>query len=445
MIEPRHLNDLLSLLRFASISTDPAFQAQMQLCADWIRSKFTNMGLECQIHETPGHPIVLARSPRDPAKKTVLIYGHYDVQPVDPLKLWTHPPFEPYLENGIVYARGATDNKGQFLAHILGVQETVASGQPLPVNLIFLIEGEEEIGSPHLPAFLEKYRQELACDIVVISDTGMLAPGVPTFTYGLRGITALELTLKGPSKDLHSGIYGGAVANPLTELCRLIATLHDAEGRVAVEGFYEDVRELQDWERQAWAQLPITDTQLLALTGSPSLVGESGYTATERTWARPTAELNGISGGYQGAGTKTVLPSQASAKLTFRLVPDQEPEILLNCVIRHLKKYCPDSVTMEINQGHSGRPYLVDPLSPYGLAAQRALSKAFGGASCCLIREGGSIPIVASFKELLGVDTLLLGLALPDCCAHSPDENFPLANFAAGIRLNQELLKELSL
>jgi acetylornithine deacetylase/succinyl-diaminopimelate desuccinylase-like protein len=444
MIEKRHLDDLISLLRFASVSTDPSFQPQMKLCAEWIREKLISLGLDCNIHETKGHPIVWARSKHDPAKKTVMIYGHYDVQPVDPLNLWTYPPFEPHLEKDVLYARGATDNKGQFLAHILGVQETLKSGQELPVNLIFLIEGEEEIGSPNLGSFIEEHKKDLACDIVVISDTGMLAPGVPTFTYGLRGIAALEIRLKGPDKDLHSGIYGGAVANPLTELCRLIATLHDNHGHVAVPGFYDEVRELQPWEREAWAKLPITDAQLLELTGSPSLIGEKGYTAVERTWARPTAELNGIRGGYQGDGTKTVLPSIASAKLTFRLVPDQEPGVVLQRVIDHLKKNCPPSVTMEISKGHSGRPYLVDPQSSYGLAAQRALSKAFGGAPCSMIREGGSIPIVASFKEILGVDTLLLGLALPDCCAHSPNENFPLENFAAGIRLNQELLKELA-
>jgi acetylornithine deacetylase/succinyl-diaminopimelate desuccinylase-like protein len=444
MTQQTHLDDLLTLLRFASISTDPAFQPQMKLCADWLAAKFTHLGLDCQIHPTQGHPIVLARTPHDPSKKTVLIYGHYDVQPVDPLHLWNHPPFEPFLQEDIVYARGATDNKGQFLAHILGVQELLQSGQTLPVNLLFLIEGEEEIGSPNLAPFIREHAQELACDIVVISDTGMLGRGLPTFTYGLRGIAALEIILQGPSKDLHSGIYGGAVANPITELCRLVSTLHDHEGRVCVPHFYDDVRELQDWERQAWTKLPITETQLLQLTGSPALCGEQGYSAVERTWARPTAELNGITGGYQGDGTKTVLPAQASAKLTFRLVPDQEPAVILEQVIAHLKKHCPPSVTLQIKQGHSGHPYLVDPQSPHGLAAQRALSKAFGAAPCSMIREGGSIPIVASFKEILGVDTLLLGLALPDCGAHSPNENFPLENFAAGIRLNQELLKELA-
>ncbi|NJK93216.1 MAG: dipeptidase [Blastochloris sp.] len=438
------LHDLFTLLRFSSISTDPAHQPQMQACAAWVAEKMSCLGFSSTIHPTPGHPIVLARKKPSPGKKTVLIYGHYDVQPVDPLHLWTHPPFEPHLENGIITARGATDNKGQFLAHILGVQETLDSGTELPVNLIFLIEGEEEIGSPHLPAFLEQHREELACDVIVISDTGMIAPGLPTFTYGLRGIAALELFLTGPDKDLHSGIYGGAVANPITVLARLLGTLHDEQGRVRIPGFYSQVRELQSWEREAWKKLPLGDSDLLQLTGSPALAGEDGYSALERCYARPTAELNGISGGYQGEGTKTVLPSRASAKLTFRLVPDQDPDIILEQACQHLREHCPRTVHLEIKTGHSGKPYLVDPHNPYGQAAQRALARAFDHAEPALIREGGSIPIVATFKEVLGVDTLLLGLALPDCRAHSPNENFPVANFKAGIRLNQELLRELA-
>jgi len=445
MINQRHLDDLFAFLRFASVSTDATYKSQLDLCADWLITKFSNMGLNAELHPTPGHPIVLARTKTDPAKKTVLIYGHYDVQPVDPLNLWTHPPFEPHLENGIITARGSTDNKGQILSHILGVQETLKLTPELPVNLIFLVEGEEEIGSPNLASFIQTHLTELACDVIVISDTGMVAPQHPTFTYGLRGIAALEIFLQGPDKDLHSGIYGGAVANPITVLTRLIASLHDEQGRIAVPGFYSEVRELQSWERDSWKTLPLNDAELLLLTGSPSLTGEAGYSALERCWARPTAELNGISGGYQGEGTKTVLPSKASAKLTFRLVPDQDPETIIERVCTHLKTSCPTSVHMELKLGHSGKPYLVDPNSPYGLAAQRALSCAFPVNAIALIREGGSIPIVATFKELLGVDTLLLGLALPDCRAHSPNENFPLENFAAGILLNQKLLKELAL
>lgn len=445
MIPQPHLDDLLTFLRFPSVSTDPAYKPQLNLCAEWLAAKLQTLGLATAVHPTPGHPIILARTPFDPTKKTILIYGHYDVQPADPLNLWTHPPFEPHLENGIITARGATDNKGQILAHILGVQEALQTNPTLPVNLLFLIEGEEEIGSPNLAPFIQAHLKELACDVIVISDTGMVAPEVPTFTYGLRGIAALEIFFQGPDKDLHSGIYGGAVANPITVLTRLLATLHDPTGRVAIPGFYSQVRELQTWERDSWKNLPLNDSELLHLTGSPSLCGEPDYTAIERCWARPTAELNGITGGYQGEGTKTVLPSKASAKLTFRLVPDQDPQTILDQACAHFRAHCPASVTLEIKLGHSGKPYLVDPLSFHGLAAQRALRTAFPNSEVALIREGGSIPIVATFKELLGVDTLLLGLALPDCRAHSPNENFPLTNFAAGIRLNQELLSELAI
>jgi len=438
------LSELFEFLRFPSISTDPVHATAVRDCAHWLVRKLSQMGLEASAHPTPGHPVVLARSPHQPGRPTVLIYGHYDVQPVDPLELWEQNPFEPFIRNGRIIARGSTDNKGQILAHIFGVRQTLAENGSLPVNLIFLIEGEEEIGSPNLGPFLEQHRKELACDIVAISDTGMVAAGLPTFTYSLRGIAALEVFLHGPDKDLHSGIYGGAVANPVTELCRLIATLHNTQGRVAVPGFYDGVRELQPAERAAWSGLPLNDTTLLELTGSPVLAGETGYSALERTWARPTAELNGINGGYQGEGTKTVLPAKASAKLTFRLVPDQDPAYVIERVSRHLKQHCPPGVRMELQAGHSGKPYLIDPDCNYGRAARRALARAFGGIEPALIREGGSIPIVSSFRDILGADTLLLGLALPDCRAHSPNENFPVENFIAGQKLNRELLRELS-
>ena len=436
---------LIDFLRFRSVSTDLAHRDDTAACAHWVASRFRRMGLEAEVHATPGHPIVTARNGHRAGRRTVLIYGHYDVQPVDPLELWNHDPFEPHLENGIITARGATDNKGQILAHMLGVEAALESQNDLPVNLIFLVEGEEEIGSPSLPGFLRNHRDALACDVVAISDTGMIGRGIPTFTYGLRGISCLEIRLHGPDKDLHSGIYGGAVANPITQLARLIATLHDVEGRIAVDGYYDDVIPLAAWERQAWAQLPLKDEDLLALSGAPELFGEPGYTALERTWARPTAELNGISGGYQGQGSKTVLPASASAKLSFRLVPGQDPKRAQERIIAHLKRHCPPGVRLEIEVGHSGAPYMVDPHAGFGKAAQAALRATFSGREPALIREGGSIPIVTDgFQSILGVDTLLLGLALPDCRCHSPNENFTLENFAAGIRLNGHLLRELA-
>lgn len=438
------IQTLVEFLRFPSVSTDPAHHGDTAACADWIARRFRTMGLDTAVHPTAGHPIVTARNRHQPGRRTVLIYGHYDVQPVDPLQLWHHPPFEPHIENGIITARGATDNKGQILSHILGVGEALETG-PLPVNLIFLIEGEEEIGSPNLPGFLRTHRDVLKCDVVAISDTGMIGRGVPTFTYGLRGISCVEIRLHGPDKDLHSGIYGGGVANPITELARLISTLHDAEGRIAIEGFYDDVKPLEAWEREAWKKLPLSDADFLTLTGSPALFGEPGYTTIERTWARPTAELNGITGGYQGEGSKTVLPAQASAKFSFRLVPGQDPRRVEHQIVAHLKKHAPPTVRLEVEVGHSGAPYAVDPHAGFGKAAQNALRQTFGGAEPALIREGGSIPIVTDgFRDILGVDTLLLGLALPDSRCHSPNENFHLENLTAGIRLNGHLLRELA-
>jgi acetylornithine deacetylase/succinyl-diaminopimelate desuccinylase-like protein len=436
------LSKLIEFLRFPSISTDSAYAGDVKRCAEWLARQLQDIGLEARLHATPGHPIVVAKNAHQPGRRTVLIYGHYDVQPVDPLALWTHPPFEPHVGDGKIFARGATDNKGQILAHILGVQEALTRGE-LPVNLIFLIEGEEECGSTHLDDFLTAHRDELHCDIVAVSDTGMIARGVPTLTYGLRGIAAMEIKVTGPTGDLHSGIYGGSVANPLTALARLLATLHDDTGHVAVGGFYDDVEPVQDWEKKAWATLPQSEADILALTGSPQLFGEAGFTTHERLWARPTAEINGIGGGYQGLGTKTVLPAEAFAKLTFRLVPNQHPDAMLEKVKAHLQKHVSPAVCLEISTGHSGEPYVMNPHSADGLAAQRALQKTFG-RDVALIREGGSIPIVQTFKKILGADTLLLGLALPDCHAHAPNENFPVENFHAGIRLNQALLDELS-
>jgi acetylornithine deacetylase/succinyl-diaminopimelate desuccinylase-like protein len=438
-----HLARLLEFLRFPSVSTTPAHQPDMQRCAEWLAAELRTIGLHAEIISTPGHPVVLGRNAHQPGRRTVMIYGHYDVQPVDPIALWSSPPFEPRIDNGIIYARGATDNKGQILAHLLGVSETMQRAGELPLNLLVLIEGEEEIGSPHLEQFLESHRDELRCDVIAISDTGMVARNVPTFTYGLRGIVTLEVRVTGPATDLHSGIFGGAVANPVTVLARLLATLHDADGHIAIEGFYDEVAPLQPWEREAWQRLPFNDAEIQRLTGVPALFGENGYSAVERTWARPTAEVNGIGGGFQGEGTKTVIAREAFAKLSFRLVPEQRPEEIRNVVERHFKKHCPPGVVLDIQHGHSGEPYVTDPQSPFGLAAQRALRRTFAN-DLALIREGGSIPIVNTFKRVLGVETLLLGLALPDCKAHAPNENFPLENFYAGIRLNQALLEELS-
>ncbi len=434
---------LLDCLRFPSISTSPAHKEDVQACAEWLSRQCSAASMTSEVRPTPGHPVVIAKNKHKPGRPHVLVYGHYDVQPVDPLELWVSPPFEPRVENGIIYARGATDNKGQLMAHLCGMAQTMREHGDLPVNVTCLFEGEEEIGSQNLAPFLRQYADELRPDIVAISDTGMVAPGVPTFTYGLRGIACLEVTLHGPNIDLHSGVFGGSVANPVTAIARLIASIHDSAGRVAIDGFYDRVRPVQEWESTAWSKLPGGAEETLLLTGSPVLFGEAGFTDHERRWARPTAELNGIKGGFQGEGSKTIIPSKASAKFSFRLVPDQDPKEILQLAKAHLERHCPPGVQVEVVLGHSGPPYAMDPHSHFGKAAQRALQATFDHP-VALIREGGSIPIVQSFRDILGAETLLLGLALPDCQMHAPNENFPIANFEAGQRLNQRLLEAIA-
>ncbi|MEY2481051.1 MAG: hypothetical protein QOI04_1978 [Verrucomicrobiota bacterium] len=439
-----HLEDYYSFLRFPSVSTDDMYSEKVSECANWLVKKLSAIGLETQLVPTPGHPVVWARNKHKAGRKTVLIYGHYDVQPPDPLELWDSPPFEPVLKDGYVFARGATDNKGQILAHILGIQETIEQNGDLPVNVDLVIEGEEEIGSANLGNFLSQNRDALKCDVVVVSDTGMIARGVPTLGYGLRGVAALELKITGSKMDLHSGVFGGAVANSVTALTRLLATMHDDKGHIAIPGFYDDVLPLQDWEREAWKKLPIDpDAEILKETGAPKLFGEAGFSTLERLWARPTAEINGIGGGYQGQGSKTVIASHAMAKLTFRLVPNQDGDKIVDLAKKHFQKNLPPGVTIEMTSGHSGPWYLTDPKSKFGEAAQRALRKAFNH-DVALIREGGSIPIVSDFRKILGVETLLCGLALANCRAHSPNENFPLENFEGGIRLNKAILEEIA-
>ena len=442
IMNEKHLDDLVSYLKFPSVSTDSHYKENVRDCAEWLSSKIDEVGLEASIHETPGHPIVIGKNKHSEDKPTVMIYGHYDVQPADPIDLWDSPPFEPIIKDGKIYARGSTDNKGQHLAHLLGLGESLSENGDLPVNIIYLVEGEEEIGSPNLEPFLIENKEDLDCDVIAVSDTGMIGSGMGTFTYGLRGVACMEVKVIGPSKDLHSGVFGGAVANPCTAISKMISSLHDLDGRIKVDGFYDRVKEIEDWEKTAWAKIQLNENETLDLTGAPELFGETGFSDNERRWSRPTAEVNGIGGGYQGEGSKTVIASESFVKLSFRLVPDQDPEEILNLVKDHLEQFKPKGVRVEYEMGHSGKAYLMDPQSGYGLAAQRALKSTFD-SDPALIREGGSIPIVQSFKDVLNVDTLLLGLALPDCQIHSPNENFSIENFYDGIRLNRNLINEI--
>jgi acetylornithine deacetylase/succinyl-diaminopimelate desuccinylase-like protein len=417
----------------------------MTKCAEWLIAHCRKIGLETRLEKTPGNPVVVAKTPRKKKsrKPHYVVYGHYDVQPAEPFELWKTPPFEPRIEGTSLFARGASDNKGQNLAHLKAVEAYLKTGTDLPVDLTFIIEGEEEVGSKNLADFLRKNKTELKCEGFVVSDTGMPDKKFPALTYALRGIIAVEITLHGPSRDLHSGIYGGTVDNPAMALCQLLAELRDKNGKIAIPGFYRDVAPLSAYERKQFARIPMSVAAYQKLLGVPKLFGERGFTPFEQRAARPTIEINGLTSGYQGEGSKTIVPAWARAKLTFRLVPNQEPEHIRKVVLKHLKKLCPPTVRMEIKAGHGGEPYLVSPTGKQAQAGLRALKAAFGHEPI-LIREGGSIPIVNDFKKILGVDTLLLGLALPDDNAHSPNEKFDLECFAKGIQMSALLWQELA-
>ena len=437
------LEDLFTVLKFPSISTDPEYAGDVRKNAEWLHEKLSSIGLVSELHETPKHPIVLAKNEHITGRPNVMLYGHYDVQPVDPLDLWDTPPFEPTIVGDKIFARGATDNKGQHMAHLKAIEQLLAEDGTLSVNLTVLLEGEEEIGSPNLVPFLEQHKDEIPCDIIVVSDTGMVAPNTGTMGYGLRGISCCEVFLQGPSGDQHSGVIGGAIANPATEIARLVSTLHDDQGRVVIEGFYDDVEPLADWERTMWADVVgMDEVSFLELTGAPALHGEEGYTSAERLWARPTAEVNGIGGGYQGEGSKTVLPAQSFCKLSFRLVPNQDPDDIYEKVKVHFEKHTPDFISLTVEKGHGGHPYRSDPHDKFGKVAQEALKEVFKNEPV-LIREGGSIPIISDFKNILGADTLMLGLALPDAQIHAPNENFPIENFQKGVELGKVLFRTL--
>jgi acetylornithine deacetylase/succinyl-diaminopimelate desuccinylase-like protein len=442
--QKRLLKELCEYVRFPSVSAQPQHRGDLVACAAWVNEHCRNIGLQSQIHSTSGHPVVLARTfkKRTNTRPHFVVYGHYDVQPPEPFELWKTPPFEPRVVNGKLYARGASDNKGQHFAHLKAVEAYLQTKTDLPCDLTFLLEGEEEVGSVSLERFLKAHQKELLCDAVVISDTGMHSLKHPALTYALRGIAALEVTVFSPSRDIHSGIYGGTVENPAMALCKILAQLRDGEGRVTIPGFYNDVMELSTYERKQLARLPLDAKSYRKFLGVPQLFGEKGYTPIEQRSARPTLEINGLTSGYQGEGSKTIIPAWARAKLTMRLVPNQKPEQIRLLATKYLKQLCPPTVRMEITLGHGGEPYLMSPENPLAKASLRALKKAFGYEPV-LMREGGSIPIVNEFKKVLRADTLLLGLALPDDNAHSPNEKFELEAFKKGMQMSALLWQEL--
>lgn len=443
--QKRFVDELCEYVRFPSVSAQPAHAKDLRNCAEWLVRHCQRIGLEARLCPTRGNPVVLASTRRGKAsgRRHFLVYGHYDVQPPEPFELWKIPPFEPTRRGGSLFGRGASDNKGQNLAHLKAVEAYLKTGTELPCDLTFVLEGEEEVGSVSLADFLREHRARLRCDAVVISDTGIPARNLPALTYALRGIAALEIIVHGPSRDLHSGIFGGSVDNPAMALSRLLARVRDDAGRIVIPGFYDDVAPLTSFERKQMARIPFEAGKYRKFLGVPKLFGERGYTPNEQRTARPTFEINGLTSGYQGEGSKTIVPAWARAKITIRLVPHQSPARVTRAVRAFLKRHCSPTVRLEIRGGHGAEAYMVSPRSANAQAALRALRAAFQ-CEPVLLREGGSIPIVNQFKNILGADTLLLGLALPDDNAHSPNEKFDLELFAKGQRLGAMLWPELA-
>src|SRR4051794_17829065 len=435
--------DLAELLRIPSISAQADKNAETHRAAEWVASQFKNMGLKPEVIPTKGHPLVYAETPAVPGKPVVLCYGHYDVHPPEPLDEWISPPFEPTVRDGNIFARGATDDKGQMLTHVKSAEAWMKAAGKLPLQLKFLIEGEEEVGSEHLGPFVKANHDKLACDTVIISDCSQFAPGMPAITYGLRGIAYFELRLRGPKQDLHSGTFGGGVTNPANALAELLAALKDENGRIQVPGFYDDVLPLSDRERAEYGALPLTDDDFMKSLGVKGLFGEAGFTSIERRWARPTCDINGLTSGYQGEGAKTVLPARASAKFSFRLVPNQDPQKIAASLRKFFEERLPPGIEMELVD-HHGAPGVVVPLdSPYVRAAAAAIEGGFGKAPV-YIREGGSIPIVNTFTVELGADALLLGWGQNDDNTHSPNEKFCLDDYHRGTLASAQLWDELS-
>jgi acetylornithine deacetylase/succinyl-diaminopimelate desuccinylase-like protein len=430
----RFITELEAFLRIPSISTDGAHTEDVREAAQWLVDELGRIGVsDVRLVETPGHPIVLARHGDDPEKPTVLCYGHYDVQPPDPVEQWLTPPFEPTRRNGSLYARGAADDKGQLMMHVKALESFLQTGAELPVNVKFIWEGEEEVGSEHLGPFISDHKDWLSADTVLVSDTALFDHDVPSITCGLRGMAYVEVRVTGPSRDLHSGVYGGAVDNPINVLSRLIADLHDDDHRVAIEGFYDEVLELTEQDRAYIRSLPHDTEAWLGEIGVRHPRTEKGYSVLESTTIRPALDVNGIWGGYQGEGAKTVLPSVAGAKISMRLVPNQETDKVVELITSHLKSKAPETVNLDVRKLHGGAAIRIDPSSPAMNAAAGAMEEVFG-VKPVFTHEGGSIPVVADFKQILGLDTILMGFGLNSDAIHSPNERFGLDRFEKGIR-----------
>jgi acetylornithine deacetylase/succinyl-diaminopimelate desuccinylase-like protein len=434
-------NELFEFLRIPSVSAKSEHNADTKSAAEWVKASLDKIGVPAKVYPTAGHPVVVGEWRGAPGAPTVLIYGHYDVQPAEPLELWTSPPFEPTVRNGNIFARGSVDDKGQVFLHIKALEAHLATRRKLPVNVVVIVEGEEEIGSEHLASFVEQQKNLLKADAVVISDSAMFAPGLPSILSSLRGLAYFEIIVQGPRGDMHSGSYGGAIVNPSMALARILATFHDANGRIAIPGFYKKVREWDPKIRKQMRSLPFDDKTLMKETGVDALGGEKGYTTLEKLWIRPTCEVNGLLSGYTGEGAKTVLPAKAMAKVSCRLVPDQDPVDIEKLMKAHVAKVAPKGVKVDVRHLHGGRPWRAELNGSIYDAARRALGAAFGKEPV-ITGEGGSIPVVGDFERILGAPVLLVGFGLPGENAHAPDEWMSDENFRLGMRAMATLWDE---
>jgi acetylornithine deacetylase/succinyl-diaminopimelate desuccinylase-like protein len=439
----RFQGELIEFLKIPSVSARSEHNTDTRAAADWVAGRMRDAGLTAQVVDTPGHPVVLGEwRGAGTGAPTVLIYGHYDVQPPEPLDEWVSPAFEPTVRDGNLFARGASDDKGQLFLHIKAVEAQLKGSGSLPVNLVMVAEGEEEVGSPNLVPFVKAHRELLACDAVVISDSSMFAEGIPSLLFSLRGLAYFEIRVQGPAGDLHSGSYGGAVVNPGNVLARIVDSLKNADGSVAIPGFYDDVLEWDEATREAIRALPFDLAGFEGEVGASGLNGEAGYTLLERLWIRPTCDVNGLLSGYTGEGAKTVLPARAMAKVSFRLVPDQNPARVAELLRAHVARVAPPEVRVTIEELHGGRPWKAELSGPFFDAARTALEKAFGTPPV-LTGEGGSIPIVVDFQEILEAPVLLMGFAPPGANMHAPNEWIPLENFQNGIHAVAQFYAEL--
>src|SRR3954468_16570901 len=440
----RYLNELKALLAIPSISALPEHAADVKRCAEWCADEMRRIGMQnVRLIETPGNPVVYGDWLGAPEAPTILFYGHYDVQPVDPLNLWVSPPFDATIRDGEIYARGSADDKGQVFMHFKAVEAHLKQNGRLPCNIKVILEGEEEVGSANLDNFVKAHKDKLSADVVVISDSPMFDRGIPSICYGLRGLVYFQIDLRGTKSDLHSGSFGGAVANPNMGLAQILAQMKDRGGRIKIPGFYDDVRELTEEEREQWKRLPFNERRYAKELGAPKLFGETGYSTLERVWARPTFEVNGVLGGFIGEGAKTVIPAVAMAKVSSRLVPNQDPDKIASLFEDYVRKGAPKTVAVTVTRMHGGKPWMTDFDNKYVQAAGRAIEKGFGKEPV-FNREGGSIPVVATFQEILGLPSVLFGVGLPDENAHAPNEKLDLGNFHGGVIASAYLYDEIA-